>query len=482
MLALPLACQSFSDISRTSPATRQLVSGLTALVNTLGGAKASPAPRERKYASLPSSMVLEGLRADFVEREYLWSGKITPELYDEDCVFTDPTLSFRGLATFESNLKNLDPWIERFVPPSSRAVELRSLRLAEGGDAIEAEWRMTAALSLPWRPRFSLAGSTRFTLGGEGGRISAYDEAWAAPPAAALAQLLTPSRRVVLRAPPPLVILPGFGNDQRDYSTPFGRPEEEGFEAALRRRGVAEVRTVPIRRAAWLRVLAGVADPRFWRADALPEGPAFAWYLDEARRTVEACGGRVLLVGHSAGGWLARALCSDAAWARAHVLGVVTLGTPHASPPPADDPTRGALRNLNLRWASRPPGVFFVSVASDAVVGDEAAPRGSAAAVAFASYRMVCGDGRVAGDGVVPLNSAHLEGAEAQLTLRCFHSINEPGTTRPTDDWYGADAVVDLWLGEVAEQLRSQRLRSLLPSFGRPASPTLPSKRMGTTV
>ena len=98
----------FSEISGTSSLTRGLVSSLTAAVNTLGG-KAAPGveARERQFEALSSEAVLAGLRADFEEREYLWSGKITPELYDEECVFTDPTLSFSGLSVFEANLENL---------------------------------------------------------------------------------------------------------------------------------------------------------------------------------------------------------------------------------------------------------------------------------------------------------------------------------------------------------------------------------------
>ena len=111
----------------------------------------------------------------------------------------------------------------------------------------------------------------------------------------------------------------------------------------------------------------------------------------------------------------------------------------------------------------REKGLFYVTVASDRVIGDSAAKRGSAPQIAYDSYRMVCGEGAVAGDGVVPLNSAHLADANAALTLRCYHSINEAGTTLPTDDWYGAEGVVDAWLGAVAEQLRLQRLRGLLP-------------------
>ena len=54
----------------------------------------------------------------------------------------------------------------------------------------------TAVLSvcqaLPWRPRLVLDGRTRYTLGGEGGRISSYDEAWGITPSEALWMLVKP--------------------------------------------------------------------------------------------------------------------------------------------------------------------------------------------------------------------------------------------------------------------------------------------------
>jgi len=170
-------CCELNEISETSRVTRGLVSSLTALVNTISGGEPPSAPRRREQDSLDAGDVLAGLRTDFEENEYLWSGRITAELYDEDCTFTDPTLSFAGLSTFERNLANLDPWIERFVPPTARSVELKSLRLVDDGAAVEAEWRMLGDLALPWRPRLDLGGRTRYTLGGEGGRISSYDEA-----------------------------------------------------------------------------------------------------------------------------------------------------------------------------------------------------------------------------------------------------------------------------------------------------------------
>lgn len=257
-----------------------------------------------------------------------------------------------------------------------------------------------------------------------------------------------------------------------------------GLASALGRRGIADVTVVPIQRTDWLQVLRGVLDWGFLRGEAQPDGPAFNWYLRAARASVEqavaqrqqalqAAGGsfgsmpptssdaRVVLVGHSAGGWLARALCLDEAWARQYVRAIVSLGAPHLGPPPdVPDQTRGTVASLNVRapgaFLRRSASLVYVTVASGRIVGDAAAPPGSAARTAYNSYQMVCGEGDVPGDGIVPLNSAHLDGA-TQLTLDCFHSIAEPGTARPTDEWYAAEPVIDQWLSTVAAELRKQR-------------------------
>lgn len=265
------------------------------------------------------------------------------------------------------------------------------------------------------------------------------------------------------------MILPGFGNDAIDYIAPLEQPEEIGLAALLRRRGVDLVEVVPIDRSNWFNVARGLLDINFWKGDAQPDGPAFNWYLERAKATVEktvtarkealgssgSVDARVLLLGHSAGGWLARALCLDERWAREHVRGIVSLGAPHLGPPSdVVDQTRGTVTNLNRRspGAFLDAPFFYMTVASDRIVGNATAPPGSPTRIAFNSYKMVCGDGEVPGDGVVPLMSAHLDGA-TQLTLNCFHSINEAGTTNPTDEWYAAEKFIDEWLSVLASKL-----------------------------
>jgi broad specificity phosphatase PhoE len=101
-------------------------------------------------------------------------------------------------------------------------------------------------------------------------------------------------------------------------------------------------------------VVRGAILPDFWRAD-LTTHPSYSWYLERVRAAVhsalEGSGAKgVVLVCHSAGGWLGRAFLGDPQWfdgaaqdkgqpgtisptPNPWVQGLVTLGTPHMPPP-----------------------------------------------------------------------------------------------------------------------------------------------------
>lgn len=476
----------------SSPAwVKSLVSGLTWIVNCVFGSEESAVKRVRKLTTVSPDALMEGIREDFLERQYLWSGDIDTELYDEACVFTDPTLSFQGLRTFENNIKNLRPILDLIVPADARQCILHNLTRGKDGK-FYAFWTMIGDLALPWSPRIKLGGRTGYSPGPDG-RIVSYDENWDISAGDALAQILTPrsrpdpdaaehwpgrlegapppSPRVVLDDPPTFVVLPGFGNDAIDYVAPLGQDAAVGLQACMARRGCSAVIS-PVQRIDWLNVfIRGLGDSDF-RAGNGRASVAFGWYLDAAKELVEETlkesGRPVVLLGHSAGGWLARALMQREGreWIEAHIQGLVTLGSPHLSPPPGtQDMTQGCLTNLNRQN----PGaffadlVFYVTVAGEAVAGEkvsgnipilELVQSPSQASTAFNSYRVVCGMGNVTGDGVVPVMSAHLHGAR-QLTIKgCLHSINIAGTTRPTDKAYFCERFVDHWLELVAEELK----------------------------
>lgn len=115
---------------------------------------------------------------------------------------------------------------------------------------------------------------------------------------------------------PPVVILPGFGNCSEDYSSPFGN-SEASISAQLIERGF-EVHIVPVERKDWLKVAKGILSLDFWKGQ-LTTHPSYSWYLQRVRSTVQTAlsnseSSQVVLIGHSAGGWLARAFTGDPQW------------------------------------------------------------------------------------------------------------------------------------------------------------------------
>lgn len=269
------------------------------------------------------------------------------------------------------------------------------------------------------------------------------------------------SRRVT--APPgfgPILILPGFGNDTSDYEAPFG-VAEASLTTALRSRGFT-VRVLPVERKDWINVARALFSPAFY-AGTCTSAQGYGWYEERVAAAVEeasaeAGGAQVTLVGHSAGGWLARAYLANEPEARARVNGLVSLGSPHA-PPPAGvtDVTRGALGWLNAGWpgAFYAPDVRYISVAGRAVTGrpgeakDASGNRRPAAYAASSYSTLVGGDGDgVIGDAVVPLSVALLDGAQHVELPGVWHSVSRVGTFDEASGvlWYGSEEVVDAWL------------------------------------
>jgi len=277
-------------------------------------------------------------------------------------------------------------------------------------------------------------------------------------------QYVRPASLPRVRAPrdaPPILVLPGFGNETADYTAPFG-VEEASLAAALRSRGYA-VHVLPLVRKDWLKVAGGLLSPNFY-AGRCSAWEGYGWYLQrvaaELQRVRAATGAeRVTLCGHSAGGWLARAFVGDERFGASAdggpvpgVAAVVSLGTPHLPPPPGVfDVTRGALHWLNATLPGShfaPRGVRYVSVAGRTVRGRAGVEAGPVK-YATTSYGALLGAGEgVLGDAVVPLHCALLPGARQLVLDGVWHSMSKVGTFDEASNvvWYGSDAVCDHWL------------------------------------
>jgi pimeloyl-ACP methyl ester carboxylesterase len=162
-------------------------------------------------------------------------------------------------------------------------------------------------------------------------------------------------------------------------------------------------------------------------------------------RALETSGAkRVTLIGHSAGGVLARLYLSPRPFLGRTYSGLervdhlITLGSPH------HNRRKWLHGGLMSRWIeARYPGAFFTpevrytSVAGQLIQGDQ---RGSLAQRhAFSFYAETIGDGAVWGDGLVPVASALLEGSRQIVLEGVSHFTGFGGP------WYGAADVIPRW-------------------------------------
>jgi hypothetical protein len=181
--------------------------------------------------------------------------------------------------------------------------------------------------------------------------------------------------------------------------------------------------------------------------DWIRAGSATGWkrILDTIQRTVceavsDSRAGRVVLVGHSAGGVVSRLYLSPKPFLGVECAGVehvdclITLGSPHHN--------RRATRMR--QWVDEvypgayfAPGVDYVSVAGRAVQGRRDDSLRERAAYLF--YERLCGDGNTWGDGLVPVPSALLRGSRQIVRDRVSHFTGFGGP------WYGDDRIIPKW-------------------------------------
>ena len=222
--------------------------------------------------------------------------------------------------------------------------------------------------------------------------------------------------------PLPTIILPGYFARGSEYLT---------LENSLNQKGILAV-TVPLTKRDWFPTLGGRSVVPILRQ------------IDETVRRVREIyqTEQVNLIGHSAGGWIARIylgekpyLVDEAVWnAHRFVASLITLGTPHISQ------ERWTRRNLDFVKNCYPgafyPDVRYVCVAGKAIYGQQ----GFGSWLAYNSYKLTCGQGNTWGDGITPVESAHLEGA-TNLTLDGVrHAPLSEGI------WYGSESIIPHWV------------------------------------
>lgn len=215
----------------------------------------------------------------------------------------------------------------------------------------------------------------------------------------------------------PVIIIPGY----------FAAASEYGALAQSLRKNGFDTTVIPVEWYDWISTLGG--------RPMTPILLILAQTINQVRRRTGAQ--QVQLVGHSAGGWIARLVLGstfydERIWGYASkVSRLVTLGTPHLSK------ERFTKQNMDFVNNTYPgafhPKVEYICIAGKAVYGESNW-------FVRQSYELTAGRANCWGDGITPIEAAHLGGA-TNLTLEgVLHS------PRGNRFWYGSDKPLSEWV------------------------------------
>lgn len=179
----------------TDFSSKGFVSSLTSIVNFVSQSR----PKDQEMQPPPSTptLLLESIRDDYQIRNYLWTGDVELGCYENECKFTDPTISFEGKEQYVKNIQNLRPIIDALIEPGGCRSDLLRIDLNDSENYVQTRWKMVGNLSrLPWKPNIDVIGRTKFWYRDvdNGVRVYFYDEEWEIPAFRALLQLVTPGR------------------------------------------------------------------------------------------------------------------------------------------------------------------------------------------------------------------------------------------------------------------------------------------------
>lgn len=213
-------------------------------------------------------------------------------------------------------------------------------------------------------------------------------------------------------------------------------------------RDVADVLIAPIWLPDWILAAARGLGPVVTRA-----GRSLLRAGERSAASPVSLGAPVMIVGHSAGGVIARILTSPEPFegrrldAARRIGAIVSLGSPHRVNGQHGERRAGrasAFAERVVPGARFAPTTGYLTVMSRHVVGD---PLGDGRQqTAHRLYRQLHDPGQsgepaptIEGDGLIPLSSARLPGAREIVLDRAIHGqlAGEP--------WYGADEMLDQW-------------------------------------
>ncbi|CAI5492892.1 unnamed protein product [Closterium sp. Naga37s-1] len=154
------------------------------------GGRGKGATAEGEPAVVERDAAIKALREDY-DKSYFVTGEMTMWLYEPECEFADPFVSFNGRDRFKQNVSNLGSFMEE--------VSLKILDWQESEGTVTTKWRFSCVLGLPWRPILAASGSTDHFFSESTGKIYKHVERWDISPADGVKQLLKPNPKLKKR-------------------------------------------------------------------------------------------------------------------------------------------------------------------------------------------------------------------------------------------------------------------------------------------
>lgn len=162
--------------------------------------RGSPSSSKAEKGTAPASLEesIARLQADYEgttedPRPYFLSGRMDESLYDENCEFADPFVSFKGRQRFKDNLENLAGGF--IIDSSTRTLETVIERgdMASGAPpSYTTKLMVKLQLGLPWKPVLAWPWGVKHEFDASSGLIVRHIESWDVSAGEGVRQLLKP--------------------------------------------------------------------------------------------------------------------------------------------------------------------------------------------------------------------------------------------------------------------------------------------------
>jgi hypothetical protein len=140
------------------------------------------------YSGPPASLqeTMERIKLDMVERSYFLSGDMDTEIYDEQCEFADPFVSFKGRDRFVDNLSNLGSFITKY---DAKLLTYNDEDVSSTNPTVETKLMVKLELNLPWKPVLAWPWGVTFEIDPDTYKVVRHIESWDIEPLDGIRQI-----------------------------------------------------------------------------------------------------------------------------------------------------------------------------------------------------------------------------------------------------------------------------------------------------